>query len=863
MKKRKHGKTTRAKGGSRYFHTDPPAATSVSNRSLVAATTTALAFFVPTAHGETAGESAPETGLAEITVTAQRRAETTQDIPYNITAINGDTVSNSGATTINDLVRVVPGLITVDSGPTVRGNNSNLTLRGLRTDAPGGQTSYPNGHASSVSTYYNETPVFFPLVLNDLERIEVLRGPQGTLYGSGSEGGTIRFITKSPDPKKFAAEVNVDGSKTQNSDGHLNGNINGVLNLPLADNLALRLNAGIEHLAGFIDDVALVQMQDGVPAPRVPGDLYSGFVTRPTKRAANSSDQSFERAALRWNATDKAVIDVSYLHQLTNVKDAQTSNPNWAGGDFDFSTGAPPSQASPNSANFFPAGGRYRNTESIRSPFRNTVDLVSLTATVDLGLATFSSASGAYRNRSVDALSSTNTFFAPGFTPDEPTLNALPYYRFFPRFTAYTSNPYQQKSFVEELRLVSSWDKPIDYVVGGYFERRLGSFTNDLFSPGINAFSSAVGEPSANPQYGDQLSTYVRKTAFTDRAVFSEVTYHVTKAWQVTAGGRLFWQRFTNNTDIAIFYCGAACSDDGVDPLGRSSIESASVVRSNIKKFNTSYDLGEQTKLYATYAEGFRYGGANGVSTAGTFATLPAYTTFEPDRAKSYEVGVKGTSSNRRFRYVADVYLIDLKNFQFEGLTAATYPVTFNGKKARSKGVELELESQLTQSVSTSLGYTYSDAKVSQSFELDDYALGGFTAGDPPGLLLAVSRGNRLPGVPHHSINAAVDFQTPLAMLGNGDLSLGLHLDASYRSREPGYIDPTSVFYWNIPSTILANARATLSGTQNWSVDVFINNIKNDPGFSGAFSSQAVQDPFATRTVARPRTVGVGLRYTF
>ena len=172
------------------------------------ASAVSLALSMASAKAQQATAPAPQdepAGLQEITVTAQRRAQTVQDIPYNISVVAGDSLGGPSVDDSSDLAKVVPGLLTVDSGPAARGGNNNFTLRGLRTDNPSGADT-PNQTISPVSTYFGETPVFIPLILRDLDHVEVLKGPQGTLYGSGAEAGTIRFIPNKPDFDKFTAD---------------------------------------------------------------------------------------------------------------------------------------------------------------------------------------------------------------------------------------------------------------------------------------------------------------------------------------------------------------------------------------------------------------------------------------------------------------------------------------------------------------------------------------------------------------------------------------------------------------------------------------------------------------------------------
>jgi iron complex outermembrane recepter protein len=277
------------------------------------------------------------TSLPEIVVTAQHRTQTTQDIPFNITALSGDQITNDGIAGVNGLTQAVAGLFTVDQGPATRGQTNNLTLRGLRTDDPT-VSNQPVSTVATVSTYFGETPIFFPILLKDIERVEVLRGPQGTLYGSGAVGGTIRFVPTPPDFTKVSGYINLGGSFTDHS-GQPNGSFDGAVNLPLADHLALRVVAAEEHLGGFINDVNLIVLNQGIPVPRVPGDITSGPEIQPVQKDTNSSDQSLVRAALRWAPIGRVNFEIDYVRQRTGTADEQFSNPTYPGGVVDFSSG--------------------------------------------------------------------------------------------------------------------------------------------------------------------------------------------------------------------------------------------------------------------------------------------------------------------------------------------------------------------------------------------------------------------------------------------------------------------------------------------------------------------------------------------
>ena len=216
--------------------------------------TTAIAAAVSAALAGSQSAAAQE--LEEIVVTATRRATTVQDVPYNVSAYAGDSLEQREITALGEFVRHVPGLSFNDVGLREAGNNSTLVMRGLSAEPQSGAGEIPNLARPTVSTYVGETPVYYSLKLTDIERIEVLRGPQGTLYGSGSLGGTLRIIPRKPDTSRFESRVRAGGSSTADADD-LNYDVDAMLNVPIGDSAAFRLSAGYEQVAGFVDAVAL------------------------------------------------------------------------------------------------------------------------------------------------------------------------------------------------------------------------------------------------------------------------------------------------------------------------------------------------------------------------------------------------------------------------------------------------------------------------------------------------------------------------------------------------------------------------------------------------------------------------------
>ena len=838
--------------------------------SLVLASLHASAQVAP---ADTASSSTGPT-LQEITVTAQRRTETAYDVPYNITAVNAAAIQASGSSSLSDLTRVVPGLTTVDQGGAAPGRTNYFTLRGLQTDTPGGgknAAQTPVQSQSPVATYFGETPVFFPMPTYDVERVEVLRGPQGTLYGSGSQAGTIRLVPSAPNPDRFYGEVNADASSTEGASefSNLNREIQGFINIPLVDHLALRLVAQTSHWGGFIDNSDLYERQGSgylaVPIPSIPGNLTSGPVLAPVAKNTNVSTEWFVRSGLRWQPKDALTVDFNYFHQDVNSDNSQIGNPDYPGGSFNITTPnfGPPGPGNPAA---YPLGtvtlrpgSTYTSTAFTESPYTDKIDLANTVISVDVGFATITSSSSYYDDRGAAVADFTPVYYnSAGVNFD----NFYPYNN-YPRLLSVQPSQVSDQAFIQEVRLVSSGDNLFDYVVGAYYQRESGYTHTNQYDPGVAAFNNYIGMPSQSA-YGDEVWDYRRNTLFQDRAIFGELTWHISHSWQLTLGARGFDQTFETNAASLLLLCGAVCAGDLTNPLGATITSQATSVARVVKKVNTSFNVTPELKVYATYSQGFRRGGANALPTSGAFASLPQYQAYSADLANNYEVGVKGTLLERRFSYSADIYRIYWDGFQFDGLTFAGIPATYNGSNARAQGAELEMQLALTQGTNVSLGYAYTDSIVTKAFDRLDYlsyatipAFGGTfqTASLFGG---AIPSGTPLPGVSKNVVTAAIDHTLNLS---SGALTF--HIDGAYRSSQSAYIAQDSAYNWTIPSSFLGNARITFAPHGPLEYSGFVYNFTDNPGYSGGQYVQNEVNYARYRNVTRPRTYGLGIRYRF
>ncbi|MBS0393631.1 MAG: TonB-dependent receptor [Proteobacteria bacterium] len=772
--------------------------------------------------------------LQEVIVTATRRDQRVTDIPYNISAVGAADLQSAGVTDLQSLTRMVPGLVSPDLGPRASSSINMLTIRGLNA-------SSVNDHdqtiaAPLVSTYVDETPLFANLKMTDIERVEVLRGPQGTLYGSGSVGGTVRLIHAKPDPTTTLVEVTARGAKTANA-ADPDSAVDAIVNIPLGPALALRASAGYEKLAGFTDAASLAVLDSNrQPVLANPADPLNSPPLFTSARGVDAARVGYARAALRYLAGEHTELTLSYQHQTDSSDGFSQQHP----------------------------GERYTQHLYVSQPGDTQTDLGALDLSVDFGFATLSSSSSYTRQ------SSTTTFDLTGLIEDLASL-----YGNYPRTLSPIDAVAHDQSFTQELRLVSTRSGPWEWVLGGYFNNRHQSFTQSEPILGFASWSEIPGSgrpPGCTvfdattcpyPTFGDVIQFYNggirpsqnaypdlnftldRHVAFRDLAAFNETTYHFSDRWQATAGARIFWQHYEQTLAQTLPMCGPFCSQSGTDPTGLTYDANAKGFRSQIFKLNSSYEVAPHTLVYATWSEGFRHGGVNALPTGGCFyCESSSLLTYKSDTARNTEVGIKGSFGGGS-SYTLTVYNIDWTDPQIE---ASTIPGGFffvvNGDKARSRGIESELAWRVSTSTRLSLGYSYTDAVLTRSFQRGDDDVAGYA-------------GDRLPGVSRQQVTAAADYTVPLT----GQASLHLHGDAAYRSSFWTSL-PHSPTAAELPGFTLVNLRGGVAFGDSWQLDAFVSNLTNQ---AAATAIATVPGPDHNRVeyVGRPRTAGLELRYSF
>jgi outer membrane receptor protein involved in Fe transport len=861
--------------------------------SLTAAVLTAL-YGAPSG-AVTAPAQSEDSALQEVVVTASRRAVSAQDLPISITAVSGQALEQAGIQDMAGLAHSMAGVNYTDRGPFGGVNGSTLIMRGLNSESLAFQEGLATSVVPPVATYVDDTPLFFNMRLQDLDRVEVLRGPQGTLYGSGSLGGTIRFVMNAPDPSAFDAKGEIGLSKTQHTHAN-NEDINGMINLPLSETLALRINVGASDDAGFVNQTNLYALDSsGVPilsqpttpsnpvglSPQIAPKIYS-------QDGVNSYQYRNGRVSLLWKPSDELKGQLSYLYQRSTANGfpyiatgplAYTQPIAAATQYLPYGTQTPVSSP-PNILSLFPATvppGTDRLTSASNSLEGTTddVSVVALNVDYDFGFATLtSSSSWAHHNNTTH----------DDLTGEYENFNFYQnLYGQNPRTDIYGLDQLDDKVEAQEFRLASKTGGIFDWIGGLFYKNEKTYIQEHEYYPGYNAFSTACTASGLYPStdYGgvngsacgageqppgtviDGISnpldqTYIGdvETTFRDMAVFGELTWHLTSDWSLTGGTRLFKQTVSQAQQTGLLF-------DGPGYVSGNSLSDE--WKRALWKVNSAYQLDKSNLVYATWSQGFRRGGVNalppdqplparqgtvgttcpaGSPNAGNYCLSPSLLTYQPDKADNYEIGIKGAVQNR-LNYSWDIYDIQWHNVQ-EGtsLTPLSLPSAANVGNAYSRGTELDLTLGITQHLAAKVGYTYDQTKLTS---FDFVFSQNVTVPLPPA-------GGPLPGTPKNSVALALEYaHVPFA---GGELRYAI--DSHYQSRILSSISETAI---PVPGYTMVDGRVSFARS-HFLATVYVDNITNTLGIN------AITDPtfWGNRTqevISRPRTFGLTLGYSF
>ena len=810
-----------------------------------AAVCVALYGMTPALHAQQAGSAEGAPALQEVTVTATRRSEALEAVPYSLSVVSADRLAATGVTDMASLANSVPGLSMYQYGarlaaaevPIIRGiNATGEPTRGFRTfeQAP-------------VGTYIGNSPIDGYFQLDDLKQVEVLRGPQGTLYGAGTLAGAIRLIPNSPELGHFSGMLEAGGDRLDHSSG-TSYDLKGVINIPLGETFAFRAAARYNYEPGWIDAFGLLTRTNnglsGIPVLANPAEPVTSPAIYNERQDWNWQKTFTGRASLLFKPTDVFSAELAYLHSDSWGDAGPQVNPDFPGGI---------SPLDPQTT--LPAGGRYREFSQIDQPWSRGTNLTSLDLSFDAGFATVSATSSYYTTEG--STLQDNTYSLAGLNNG----GYLPYYAGVPtnpRFIYAQIFTDRAHTFTQEVRLVSKpgRDNLFDYVLGVFYEdqSREGDWT--IAVPGTPAYQAAQGCVPNSPDCffihtapGDVTFHQADTQSFKDRSVFGELTWHFVKGGQVTFGARYFNQQFTD----------AQSYDDYPFPTHLPATPHESPASKTVGKVNPSYEYAPDQYVYAVWSQGFRRGGANSVPLVGPFRESPLLATYQPDKTNNYEAGLKGRFSNG-LSYTIAVFDIKWDNPQISSSLPSGNLAVYNANTAESRGFEIESSGpifvpQLTYTVS----FAYADAHLTSDFSLPAND-GSQTGTIVPGLIHG-SNGQQMPGSPKESAYLAVNYEMPLST----GYDLVLNANGVYRSRAPMQLTPTlgvtSVQYSSTYETM------NLSGAvmhDRWRGVLYITNVFNKQNILVPPTQFNELDKLTNDyIVSPPRELGLRLAYTF
>jgi iron complex outermembrane receptor protein len=743
----------------------------------------------------------PSQELQEIVVTAEKRESTVQKTPISITAISGSDLQAQGLSDFTSVAQQVPGVSFKTSGP----GQTEFEMRGLTS----------TGGESPTVGFYLDDAVLTPAAmaqngktvidpsLFDLNRVEVLRGPQGTLYGAGSMGGTIKLVTNQPDPHAFGANAEVIGSGTTGGGG-FNHTENVMLNIPLMqDVVALRLVGTDKYIDGWIDRKVVNPFPVEINNSTARGDVAGAPVAQDV-RHSNTERLQAGRASLLIQPTDRLSITAGFMHQSLT-------------------------QDGPNTIDSPPLNEVHYQPFDVAEPFEDKFDLYTLTGKYNFDSSQLVSATAYWdrqQNQTQDISEAMQDYIGGFFGPPA----AFPYSStgtvteggstFFGLGAGSITEDDYTRQFSEELRLASTGDDPLQWLVGGYYSSfGATSHVYSFYPATANGFNGDFGTTN--------LADNHRKVDIDQYAAFGELSYMLPGHFKASLGARYY-----------LYHSNSVTSVSGVSANGTSNPLFGLAQNSGVTpKLDLAYIPDGDTTIYATMSKGFRPGGPNSPIPVPPCPSA-APTQFGPDSVWNYELGEKLRFFDSRVSVNGAIYYEDWTGVQQQVAPECGFKFTANAGKAKVYGAELEVAVVLMPGfvVAQNAGYTHATNSTT-------LPAAGIVAGE------------RLLDVPQVTANTSLSYKQPLAD--------GRNLVARLTNTYVDSIQDITFTRNTLPSYDLVGFRLGVE-TVRWSAFLFADNLTNKMALlsdTGALSANiSILNRVATN---QPRTIGADLNFKF
>ncbi len=765
-----------------------------------------------------AQEAAEEATGNEIVVTATKRSESLQKVPFSINAQTAKDIQRSGAVTLEDLSRNVAGLNVQNLGP----GQSQVSVRGV---SAGQVVRDQPGVKEQVGVYLDESVIslslFTPdLDLFDLNRVETLRGPQGTLFGSGSVGGTIRYITNQP--KLGRTEGSVEAGLNQIDGGSLGGELKGAVNLPLGEKAALRAVGYWTHYAGFIDAVG--------PA---------------AGKNVNDGDRYGGRLSLLLEPSEDLRITPRVIYQKV-VSNGFNRSEVW-------NLYANPQTTSVPAYTF----GKNEQYLKVREKFTDETVIADLKLEADLSDSVALTTVSSYSHR--DILVSRDASALTGSVSVDLGFPAAGV-----QLASNLRDTTKLDTFSQELRLASTGDGPFQWVVGGFYSNIKRTYDQRLPTPGYDAFTDArfgAGTSAAvangfplNSPYNAHLPYSIKQYA-----VFGEATWQLTERFKATAGARYY-----DFKEERTFKSGGLFSN-GDNQSDKTKSDGAS------PRLILSYEMADGVTVNAQAVKGFRLGGVNdplnaGLCTAADRALFGGFQSYKDESLWDYEVGLK--ARGKGFTFNAAGFYNKISNLQVTlDAGSCSSRIVFNVADAHSAGAEFELGLAPADGLNFSLSGSVMDSKFDTTL---------------PGALTAatgIRDGNRLPSVPKFQITASGSYEFPVSDTAKGFVNASVqHVGNRYTQPADQENNPRTFVHGlpflgapasaattlnlNLPGYELVNFSAGVEMDGGLTVTAYVNNLLNENALL-SFDRERGGRARLGYQVSQPRTFGMSVRKTF
>jgi iron complex outermembrane recepter protein len=662
---------------------------------------TCAAFALLTPHVPARAQTTGAEGgqLEEITVTAQIREENPKDVPVTMAVFSGADLEQQGLQNLSDYAKFVPGLIYGGEGLGGERSGPNVVIRGISNSRLG---DFETNIATATTGYvYGEVPAYaLDPQLVDTQRVEVLEGPQGTLYGAAAMGGLVKIVPNAPQFTDFSAKLS-GGLSTVNSGWGANNNGYSaamVVNAPLSDVLALRFSFFQSQDPGFINVHLLTGNPNDVYGPNV----LVGFNSEQAQtygygeylKDVNKSQAGGGRVALRFKPNEQFDATVAFMYDAKSTESQPFYEPAVSSG----------------------SGSPLVASQFQLQPENTNYSLASLEMSYDFGLATLHAITG-WTDRSY----SNNTDFAG------TTYGALGGNGIVPLPTpAPLTFNVDSRLLSQELRLQGDekdllWSgSGLDWTIGGFLQKEeRDAFGNVTVGP---AWLTEAVAPLTAPNSGtDTVWSGQYSSTYTDRAVFGDITIHITPALAIAGGLRYSNQTVVSTRiDFSDYFASAP-------PAGNSVIHEPVHETKTVPRATLTYAVTNEVNFYATYSEGFRIGGDNptgNYDTPGCAAALKIYgitaastAVFKSDDLKNYEVGIKSELDNGRITANISGFREDWTNLQStidldQVVSGCGASFVSNAGAARIYGAEAEVRAALTNHWQVHVTGQYADGKI-------------------------------------------------------------------------------------------------------------------------------------------------------